>query len=387
MRIAFAQFYQNPTPVYEELASVLRSWGHTVWVGSLGPEGEMLWNDGKETFAIQKGPRHPGMFVRRFRYLTPLQHRLAYVSFVFRVKAFLRKSNIDIVQLNRPLYAFLFPLFMPANMRFVLDVRQIGEWDMDPLIGKYRNWRSVKRSSINARCFYDRALFASAAAATRVLGKDWMQWGSITPIGVSDQFLKYERPMRTSLNDGEPLKFIYVGSLTKLRRLEPLIEAARLLYQNTGRFRLVIIGPDHEDGYYHRLVEDLGVSNVVTILSPVPYNDVPAILCQHDIALAYVADVRDWKYQVTLKVLEYRALGMPIIASDNGPNREVVTHNVNGVLTANTPENIAEAMLRFISDKSFVQECTIQALKMRSGRTWQDVARLHLNEVYMKSAP
>ena len=54
---------------------------------------------------------------------------------------------------------------------------------------------------------------------------------------------------------------------------------------------------------------------------------------------------------------------------------------------ANTPPrfdvvSLGEAMLRFIRDRDFLEQCTVQARAMRQGRTWSDAARLYETAVY-----
>ncbi len=380
--IAFVQFYENPTPVYDQLSGILRSWGHTVWLGSLDKHGNMSWSDGSRHLAVQSKPSGSLPSIVALRPLNIFYNRISYLVFILRVRKFLKTSPLDVVQVNRPLYACVIPLFMPRRMRFYLDVRQIGEWDTDTLLGRFKNWRAVQRSAYNARWFYDRALFASTAAAKRVLGNNWPTYGSVTPIGVDEQFFAFTR---TRQKQKEGLcRFVFVGMITKVRRLEMLLDAVKLLSQRTPKFQLDLVGPDSAQGYYHNLVEQMNLQKFVRILPPVPYHEVPSTICQYDVAVAYVADVRDWKYQVTLKALEYRALGMPIIASDDEPNREVVVDGKNGLIVKNTAQTIADGMLRFIQEEKLLPDCTESALSMRQGLTWHDVARLHLEEVYAK---
>ncbi len=384
MRIALLQFYKNPTPVYQELSAVFRTRGHTVWLGSLGEPGSIIWHDGVKVVAEQRGPVEVPQSVKWLRPIAMMYRRIAYLFFLLRVKRFLRSSKLDVVQVNRPLFAFILPLFMPSSMRFFLDVRQIGEWDSDTLMGRFKNWRAVKRSSFNARWFYDRALFASVSAAKRVLGEKFERHGSITPIGVHDRFLSFPRASTVAVPTGSVVKFVFVGMVTRLRKLEILFDACDCLAKKTRDFHITIIGPDSSNGFYHRLLDERKLSEVMSILPPVSYSEVPKVITSHDVALAYVADVRDWKYQPTLKVLEYRALGMPIIATNNQPNTEVVRHEVNGLLVENDPRVFAEAMNRFVENRRFIESTYRNAQEMRSGLTWSDVARLHMEGVYLR---
>jgi len=97
------------------------------------------------------------------------------------------------------------------------------------------------------------------------------------------------------------------------------------------------------------------------------------------VALAYVPELpADWMYHPTLKVLEYRALGLPIIATDFRPNREIVENGVNGLLVENTPESIAAAMLRYICDPGFLARSSAEAQSRRAGLPWNNVADQYL---------
>jgi glycosyltransferase involved in cell wall biosynthesis len=107
------------------------------------------------------------------------------------------------------------------------------------------------------------------------------------------------------------------------------------------------------------------------------------VVLEHDVALAYVPESpANWLYQPTLKVLEYRALGIPILASDNLPNRDVVEQGVNGLLIQNSVDALAEGMLCFVRDRELLQSCKSNAHQMRQGETWAAVAKLYEQDVY-----
>jgi glycosyltransferase involved in cell wall biosynthesis len=156
-----------------------------------------------------------------------------------------------------------------------------------------------------------------------------------------------------------------------------------MMLAETRRFQIVFQGQDGTQGYFQKLASELDLDSVVTFRPPVPYEAVPETVLGYDVALAYVPDSpAHWLYQPTLKVLEYRALGMPILASDNVPNSDVVEHGVNGLLVDNSAEGLAEGMLRFVRDDGFLQHCRSNAGQMRQGETWGSVARTYEQKIY-----
>jgi glycosyltransferase involved in cell wall biosynthesis len=68
---------------------------------------------------------------------------------------------------------------------------------------------------------------------------------------------------------------------------------------------------------------------------------------------------------------------MPIIATDFQPNRDIVEHGINGLLVANSPGEIAEAMQRFINDRQFLGDCRENARNMREALLWPDVSEMY----------
>jgi glycosyltransferase involved in cell wall biosynthesis len=127
----------------------------------------------------------------------------------------------------------------------------------------------------------------------------------------------------------------------------------------------------------------LELDSVVTFEPPVPYDCIPEVVSGYDVALAHVPDLpADWHYHPTLKVLEYRALGLPIIATDVEPNRKVVEDGANGLLVRNSAASLAEGMLRFVTDREFLEQCQGRAASMRQGTSWRQVAEMYERDVY-----
>ena len=131
------------------------------------------------------------------------------------------------------------------------------------------------------------------------------------------------------------------------------------------------------------MVNDLDLNAVVTFRPPVPYDQVPELLWDHDVGLAYVPDRPTWHLQPTLKAVEYRAAGLPILSVDVAGHRELVKDGVNGLLVPDTVEGLAEGMLQLIQNRDFLERCRINASQMRQGTTLDEVARMY-EEIYEK---
>lgn len=386
MFVIMMQFYSStPAPDMHEMARALRGSGHRVWVATPDAGGDLTWETGGSDAvpAVRGVAQYPG-WLERVKPLAMIAQRVVQLSFLLRVDGVVRHARPDVLQVNPPAYALAFPLLGSRKCAYVLDVRQAGEVARDGLFGRIKNWRSVIGLRWNARWFYDWSCFATEAAAERILGQHWQRYASVHRVGQDPTFLSWQWPPAEQGQRSEIVRFVYVGTISRVRDLELLLEAIREVSRRQTRFHVAFVGPDDEGGYYQQLAASWGLDPFISFHPPVAYAQVAGFVAQHDVGLAYVPPRPDWKFQPTLKVLEYRALGVPIIASDNPPNREVVTDGRNGLLVEHSVQGITTAMLRFIEDKDFLTRCTRSAREMRQGRTWAQAAQLYHDSVYVR---
>jgi glycosyltransferase involved in cell wall biosynthesis len=379
-------YYHKPTPAYQQLAAALQDLGHTVCIGKRSETGDLIWLEAGQVVEVTRGPIRFSAALRHVPLVGQVLKRLAFLGFVRRMRAFLRQSQPEIVQVNPASmhWVGLLPLFMPARMHFVLDLRQVGRRRATGLVGMLKRWWAYVWDQIHARFIYDRTCFLHPAGATKVLGSSWARWATVVPLGVSDGFLSLEHEGSNGSHASEPVRFVYVGTLSRIRQLEQLVYAVEQMSYESRDFRVVFIGPDRSCRFYHDLIGRLELGSVIMIQPPVPHKEIPQVVSSFDVALAYVpARPADWQYHPTLKVLEYRALGVPILASDNQPNRDVVEHGVNGLLVQNSIEGLAQGMLRFVQDADLLRRCKANAQTMRMGKSWKDVARIYEQDVYL----
>jgi glycosyltransferase involved in cell wall biosynthesis len=383
MRIALIECYLKPTPDYGILANLLRQRGHMVWLGTTDANNDLTWHDGEQLVARQpRQLRLPGGLARLRR--LPFFKRVEDLWFVLQMRRFLRHNQVEVVQINPATlnWVGMLPLLMP--MVFILDWRQISQREASGAGIDLKNWWAVRRRFFYSTVLYDCATFLHPAGAQKVLGEGWPRWAKVVPLGVDPSFLQLKHEDVQRPDESGKVTFLYIGTLSRVRRLERLLHAAQEMLAHTYAFRIDFIGPETAQGYYQTLAQELGVAEVVAFCPPVPYTDVPATILQHDVALAYVPEYPlDWQYHPTLKVIEYGALGVPIIASDFAPNREAVADGENGLLVANTPSALAQAMLRFVTDPAFLHQCQQRAQARRRGTPWVEIAECYEQTVYL----
>lgn len=135
----------------------------------------------------------------------------------------------------------------------------------------------------------------------------------------------------------------FVGSLKPWHGLDVLASAFRRLADDP-RYHLLAVGEGPAGGVLEALAAEL--PGRVTLAGAVPHERIPELLRGIDVALApYPAS--EAFYFSPLKVLEYMAVGAPVVASGIGQLRELVRDGVTGVLV---PPGRVDALVEAVRD-------------------------------------
>jgi glycosyltransferase involved in cell wall biosynthesis len=123
-------------------------------------------------------------------------------------------------------------------------------------------------------------------------------------MGIAEEFFLFEQKQQEKNYD-----FVYAGSLSPDRKIEMLIRSFGR--QELKNHSLLLIG--REGGTLRKKFRQY--HNVI-FQGPVQHADIPDFLSQCSFALNYVPDMEPFNRQTSTKLLEYAAMGIPIITTD-----------------------------------------------------------------------
>jgi glycosyltransferase involved in cell wall biosynthesis len=124
----------------------------------------------------------------------------------------------------------------------------------------------------------------------------------------------------------------FVGGLRPWHGVEVLPELLARLSKRHPGLRLIIAGDGQLRGALEREFKRRGLTRRVTFTGALLHEHIPDVIRQFDIALApYPKHDHDF-YFSPLKLFEYMACGVAVVASDVGQIAEVVTDGKNGLL-------------------------------------------------------
>jgi glycosyltransferase involved in cell wall biosynthesis len=141
----------------------------------------------------------------------------------------------------------------------------------------------------------------------------------------------------------------FVGSLKPWHGLPILAEAFATLHAEDSRTRLLIVGDGPERAATERWIGAHGLSEAARFTGAVPPECIPPLLASMDAAVAPYPPQPHF-YFSPLKVLEYMAAGLPIVASRIGQLEDLIADGESGFLCTPGDSHALAARLRRLRD-------------------------------------
>jgi glycosyltransferase involved in cell wall biosynthesis len=202
----------------------------------------------------------------------------------------------------------------------------------------------------------------------------------VIPNGVNTDLFHPAPPdaaLRARLGLGEGPVLGFVGGLRPWHGIESLPEILSRVSARHPGARLVVAGDGPlREGLTRGLIER-GLREQAVFTGALPHDEVPAVIRQFDVALAPYPALEHAFYFSPLKLFEYMACGVPVVAANCGQIADVIRDGETGLLHA--PGDLAalaaacdrllgSAKLRFTLGQS-------AAAHIRAGYTWTHNAR------------
>lgn len=164
---------------------------------------------------------------------------------------------------------------------------------------------------------------------------------------------------------------VYLGGLTEERGILKLLQAVNILRKKFPTFRALFVGPFFSEAFKSKFFNYLMTNNLnpnIYWRDSIPHDKVCAILKQAKIGLSVLhPGYKRYKKALPLKLLEYLAVGLPVVANDFPQIREIVVKHELGYCVPFHTADIVQAveqllMLSHTDREAISQRCrnTIQ---------------------------
>lgn len=368
--ISWAQVKGASAAAHYEYCKALSSFGHHVTLIARG-EDPPYWDD--ENFFIV--PIKSDHRIEKF----------AHLVFKASVIRFLARTQYDFVNVFLVPGASVYRLLLSKKKtKWVLHIRTSAV--KQGLYGRIKNLLLRAESS----CFDDitiidlgiaRNLFFSKASAKRLIE---------LPLGVNNhRFVRLEDRRLQLFGErvtGNKI-LIYIGRLDPSRRIDIMIRAYAKVSQEHPHSVLIILGGDEQAVWLKSLTQELGIADNVIFLGLIPYELVPAYVASADIGLTYIPINKTYDCQPALKALEYRQMCIPQVATATSANQKLVSHGVNGLLSADDEDSYAAAILTLMRDIELYEKIRKGCRNEIEPHYWYSIVQRILLPFYISRLP
>lgn len=184
-----------------------------------------------------------------------------------------------------------------------------------------------------------------------------------------------------------PFTVGFVGSLKPWHGLPILVEAFARLKTRAADARLLIVGDGPERERLETALRDRRVLDGATFAGAVSHDQVPALLGSIDAAVAPYPKLSNF-YFSPLKIYEYMAAGLAVVASRSGQVAQLIDHGVTGLLyEAGDLDGLLNALDRLRRDPQLRLSLGRSARdSILRGHTWDSVVKQILELSHLESS-
>jgi glycosyltransferase involved in cell wall biosynthesis len=177
--------------------------------------------------------------------------------------------------------------------------------------------------------------------------------------------------------------FIYLGTMDKARYLGLLIKAFWKVKKETEDVKLLMVGEGSDRENRERLAEELGIKDDVIFTGQVAQSEVPNYIAAADVGVSPIPSSSFYKVSSPIKMLEYMAMGKPVVANDEIPEQEeIIRKSGGGILVKFEYESFANGIIELLDNPDTAREMGKKGQKwIMKNRTYEILAR-RLEEKY-----
>jgi glycosyltransferase involved in cell wall biosynthesis len=176
-------------------------------------------------------------------------------------------------------------------------------------------------------------------------------------------------PVRQRYQLGNARIVGFAGSLKAWHGVDILLRAAVRLDPDV---RVLIVGDGPERGKLEALAGELRIADRVVFAGAVPHHAIPEHLAAMTVAVAPYRRQTDF-YFSPLKVVEYLAAGLPVVASEQGDLAHLVG-KAGLMVSPDDAVELAEALDKVLGDPALRRTMHFSARRHAAGMTWDAAA-------------
>jgi len=144
-------------------------------------------------------------------------------------------------------------------------------------------------------------------------------------------------------------QIVYAGNIGCAQDLDLVIQAVGLINQKR-HLDFVIAGGGETKSDLQQIVNAANLQELVHFPGNLPREEIPRLFSASLLGVAPLKNLQSLEYAAPTKVYEYMACCIPFVGCGAGEIQDIADDSGGGFIAENSPESIAEALLRLVED-------------------------------------
>jgi glycosyltransferase involved in cell wall biosynthesis len=172
------------------------------------------------------------------------------------------------------------------------------------------------------------------------------------PMGIDLPYIKHSiiKPIADSrLKDKRVI--VYLGTLDPPRNIDIMFKMVTIVKKVFPNILLILVGDTHDDHHRKWLQEkivELGISNNIIWTGWLPQHNAWQYVRASEVGLSPIPRSFILDSSSPTKILEYIALGIPVVCNDNPDQEELIKTTDAGICVPYTPEFFSHAVIHLL---------------------------------------
>jgi len=173
-------------------------------------------------------------------------------------------------------------------------------------------------------------------------------------------------------------KIIFTGAMYHHRGLDILLNSIPKIVKQFPDVKFVLIGSGTEMENLKQIVQEKKIESNIEFKGWIDRKNIPENIQDAVLGIGPLRLTEVTKGALPIKVLEYMASSLPIIAKKGTLPREILTDNENGFFIENSDE-LAEKIIVLLNDEKMINSMGQKSFEMVQQFSWNDVVKNIVN--------
>ena len=174
-------------------------------------------------------------------------------------------------------------------------------------------------------------------------------------------------------------QIIFSGVMYKHRGLDILMEAVPIITKKYSDVQIVLVGNGPELENIKKIVKDTNIESNIIFLGWIEHEKIPKILKESIIGIGPLRNTDVTKNALPIKILEYMAASLPIVAKNETIPSDILIDGQNGFFINNSID-LAEKIIKLLENEEMLEKFGESSRKIVEKFDWENIAQMIIND-------